>query len=62
MKWFKHFTDASDDDFLQTIEDIFGLEGYARWWKLLEVIAGVAFPKGLFRQIGTVRVYLRATG
>jgi len=40
MKWFKHFTDASDDDFLQTIEDIFGLEGYARWWKLLEVIAG----------------------
>lgn len=39
MKWFKHMSDASDDEFLQRVEDLFGLEGYARWWKLLEVIA-----------------------
>lgn len=39
MKWFKHFSDASDDEFLAGIEEEFGLEGYARWWKLLEKIA-----------------------
>lgn len=39
MLWFKHFSDASDDDFLEELECEFGLEGYARWWKLLEVIA-----------------------
>lgn len=39
MRWFKHYADASDDEFIAIIEDRFGLEGYARWWKLLEVIA-----------------------
>ena len=39
MKWFKHTTDASDDEFLAEVEDIFGLDGYARWWKLLEAVA-----------------------
>ena len=39
MKWFRHMADASDDEFLSEVEDIFGLEGYARWWKLLEIIA-----------------------
>jgi len=39
MKWFKHYTNASDDEFIARLEDEFGLEGYARWWKLLEVIA-----------------------
>ena len=38
MKWFKHFTDASNDEFLVELEGVFGLEGYARWWKLLEAI------------------------
>lgn len=38
MHWFKHFCAASDDDFIEELEDKFGLEGYARWWKLLEVI------------------------
>ena len=39
MKWFKHKSDASDDEFLSGLEANFGLEGYARWWKMLEVIA-----------------------
>lgn len=39
MRWFKHFSNASDDDFLEELEEQFGLEGYARWWKLLEIIA-----------------------
>lgn len=38
MKWFKHMTDASDDAFLEEVEELFGLDGYARWWKLLETI------------------------
>jgi len=40
VKWFKHFTDASDDEFIAELEDRFGLEGYARYWKLLEVVGG----------------------
>lgn len=39
MQWFKHYSNASNDDFLEELESKFGLEGYARWWKLLEVIA-----------------------
>ena len=39
MRYFKHMSDASDDDFLVELENRFGLEGYARWWKLLEAIA-----------------------
>ena len=39
MKWFKHMSDASDDEFIADLEDKFGLEGYARWWKMLEAIA-----------------------
>lgn len=38
MKWFKHVTDASDDEFIAALEAHFGLEGYARWWKMLEAI------------------------
>lgn len=36
MKWFKHKTDASSGDTLIKIEREFGLEGYARWFKILE--------------------------
>ena len=39
MKWFKHMTDASDTEMIAEIEDKFGLEGYARYFKLLEIIA-----------------------
>ena len=39
MKWFKHVSDASDDEFIAHLEEEFGLAGYARWFKLLEAIA-----------------------
>lgn len=39
MKWFRHYADASTHDALVTqIEDEFGLEGYARFLKLLEAV------------------------
>lgn len=38
MRWFKHRTDASDDEFIASLECALGLEAYARWWKLLEAI------------------------
>lgn len=44
MKWFKHFTDASDDEFIAGLENKFGLAGYARLWKLLEAV-GAQFKK-----------------
>lgn len=40
MKWFKHLTDASKaGELIAEIEDVFGLEGYARYFKLLEAVA-----------------------
>lgn len=39
MKWFKHFCNASDDPKISELEDHFGLEGYAVYWKTLEFIA-----------------------
>lgn len=39
MKWFKHMTDASDDELLSFIIDEYGLEGYGRYWLLLEAVA-----------------------
>lgn len=38
MRWFKHLTTASEDEFIASLEQKFGLEGYARWFKLLEAI------------------------
>lgn len=38
MRWFKHLTAASEDEFIASLEQRFGLEGYARWFKLLEAI------------------------
>jgi hypothetical protein len=39
MKWFKHMTDSSQDEFVLELEDKFGIQGYAWWWKMLEAIA-----------------------
>lgn len=46
MKWFKHYTDASDNDFIEAIEEEFGMEGYARWWKLCEIVGRSMGPDG----------------
>ena len=32
-------SDASEDEFLEEIEELFGIEGYARYFKILETIA-----------------------
>lgn len=38
MRWFKHLTDAADDEKLADILTEFGPEGYGVWWLLVEVI------------------------
>ena len=40
MRWFKHVSDAHDDEFLVSIIAEFGWQGYGWWWALLERIAG----------------------
>lgn len=40
MRWFKHLSNASSDCLIAEIEDHSGLVGYARYWKLVEAIAG----------------------
>ena len=45
MRWFKHMAGASRDAFIVDLEARFGLEGYARWWKLLEVVAEQCRPE-----------------
>jgi hypothetical protein len=39
MKWFKHYADASRSSKLNMLRDKFGLEGYARYWLLVELLA-----------------------
>lgn len=45
MRWFKHMTDSSRDEFTSGLIGRFGLEGYARWWLLLEAV-GSQMKKG----------------
>ena len=63
MKYLKHMTNASDDDFIEILESRFGLEGYARWWKMLEVIgAGMGKHQNnpfAVHEIGQWCAYLR---
>ena len=39
MKWFKHMANGHKSESLSKIKGKFGLEGVARWYILLEVIA-----------------------
>lgn len=39
MKWFKHMTNASNDEFIAAVDDRFGDWGIVRWWRLLETVA-----------------------
>lgn len=40
MRWFKHQSNSSTEgQFIAALEDKFGLEGYARYFKLLEIVA-----------------------
>ena len=38
MRWVKHICRTSADLFIRRLEEKFGLEGYARFWKLVEAI------------------------
>ena len=40
MKWFKHFTNAHNDNALKKIRMKYGADGYAIYWYCLELIAG----------------------
>lgn len=39
MKWFKHYSDASKGETLEKIFRKYGLEGEARYWRLIELLA-----------------------
>jgi|GEM_PF-5161273 len=39
MRWFKHLTNAHDDECMSELIDEFGPEGYGVWWIILEKIA-----------------------
>jgi len=40
MKWFKHYTNAHNDNSMQKVRMKYGAEGYAVYWYCLELIAG----------------------
>ena len=39
MRWFKHYSNAKHSEKLMELEEKHGLEGYARYWKLLEFLS-----------------------
>jgi hypothetical protein len=39
MKWFKHLSDAAQDEMLQDLKDRYGFEGIGRWWTIVEAVA-----------------------
>ncbi len=45
MKWFKHFSDASDDEELAMLIAEFGGDGYMFYWRVLETIASQMKPQ-----------------
>ncbi|MET4696987.1 hypothetical protein [Endozoicomonas lisbonensis] len=40
MKWFRHHCDLSQSDFVKNLQTEYGLNGYARYIKTLELVAG----------------------
>ena len=39
MKWFRHETNAHDDEKIDAIRQQFGMEGIGIWWQLTELVA-----------------------
>lgn len=39
MIWFKHMSDAANDELLRAIRSKWGWEGYGRWWAVVEAVA-----------------------
>jgi hypothetical protein len=44
MKWFKHMSDASNDELVAHLEAELGHTGYALWYKILEIVAAQMKP------------------
>lgn len=40
MKWFKHFSNAHDDNAMRKVRMKYGADGYAVYWYCIELIAG----------------------
>lgn len=61
MKWFKHNTDASRSLKLNQLIEKFGLEGYARYWLLIELLSEKFNGKDTSFKIHnqTLRLHLR---
>lgn len=38
MKWFRHYSDAGEDEVLSAVIDEFGVEGYGAFWLMVEAI------------------------
>ena len=41
MKWFKHQSEARNDEKIARLEDKAGLEGYGFYFKMLEIVAQI---------------------
>jgi len=39
MKWFQHYTDATNDEFIAYAFEKYGLEFYGFYWRLVEIVA-----------------------
>ena len=62
MIWFKHLCSASNGETLSQIEEEFGLEGYARFFKLMEVVASKSDNDNYFAEYSEKKwsTFLRA--
>ena len=68
MRWFKHMTDASNDEKLAMFVSEFGMKGYGIYWRILELIASqmdgssgkceVRYPVKLLRSYLIVRTQI----
>ncbi len=63
MKWFKHDTDASQDDKLQNVLLDYGLEGYGLYWYCIELISNKVDKDNItFELKHDARIIARNTG
>lgn len=46
MRWFKHMVASADDEKLSRLTDVYGLEGYGFWWRVVEIVAEKVGPDG----------------
>lgn len=59
MKWFKHFSDASKSLKINELIDNLGLEGYARWFLLLELLNNELTQEDIDSKNSTFQVHFR---